>query len=314
MADNSLKNPPEGELSIHINSFMGYLEYEKNASENTIRKYKEDLSQFTEFIKDTGMENIKIKEIDNLTIRAFLGYLYRKELKKSSIARKLSCIRSFFKYLCRENILKANPAAIIATPKLPKNLPSYLTENEVDKLLTAIDTSKTLGKRNKAILELLYATGMRASEIVGVNLADIDKSLKVIRVRGKRRKERVLPYGKTAAQSLESYLTFRGELLAKAKGNKAAPEALFLNYRGGRLSSRSLRRILDKTIKTASLQWNISPHALRHSFATHLLNAGADLRAIQELLGHSDLSTTQRYTHVSTEELIKTYHKCHPKA
>ncbi len=303
-----------GNVKQHIEKFMLYLEYEKNASENTIRKYGEDLAQFEEFLKATGLDDLTVEKLDNLTIRTFLGWLYRRNLKKSSIARKLSCIRSFFKYLCREETIQANPASIVSTPKLPRNLPAHLTENEVDRLLTSIDTSKILGKRDKAILELLYATGMRASEIVGTSMHDLDFSLRVVRVRGKRRKERVVPYGKTAADALADYLPRRTELLAKAKGDTAAPTAVFLNNRGGRLTDRSLRRVLDKAIRNAALQWDISPHAIRHSFATHLLNAGADLRSIQELLGHSDLSTTQRYTHVSTEELIRTYHKFHPKA
>ncbi len=297
-----------------ISNFLAHFRYEKNASENTVRKYKEDLEQFRKFLNDTATGIEDPSEIDNLTIRTFMGHLYRRELEKSSIARKLSCLRSFFRYLYRKGKIKNNPAEIVSSPKLERKLPVHLSEDEIMKLLSGIDTSDELGKRNRAILELIYATGIRISELEGLNLEHLDKQKRFVRVRGKGKKERMIPYGEKASEALGEYLPARRAILKEANEDTKDEKALFLNYKGGRLTARSTRRILKKVLKKTSLSAGISPHALRHSFATHLLNAGADLRSIQEFLGHSDISTTQKYTHISTQELMKIYDDCHPKS
>jgi integrase/recombinase XerC len=258
---------------------------------------------------------VDIRDIDNITIREFMAGLYSKKKKKTSIARKLATLRSFFKYLCREQIVDLNPARLVATPKLEKKLPKYLSVEEIIRFIETPDTDTVLGKRDRAILELLYASGMRVSELVNLNLADVDFKNRSLWVRGKGRKERVVPFGRKALEALEVYLTVRGQLLVEAIDGEPDALALFLNYQGTRITTRSVGRLIDKYAKMcADVNPDVSPHSLRHSFATHLLNAGADLRAIQELLGHARLTTTQVYTHVSAEKLIEVYDKAHPKA
>lgn len=306
-------------MENYIDMFLHHLKYERNVSEHTLRNYRIDLLQFYDYLapaNDRGERRpVDVREIDNITIREFLSTLYAKKKKKTSIARKLATLRSFFKFLCREQVLDLNPARLVATPKLEKKLPKFLTVEETIRFIEMPDTDSVLGKRDRAILELLYATGMRVSELVNLNLDDVDFRNRSLRVRGKGRRERIVPFGRKALEALEAYLGVRGQLLMEAPEEQREPLALFLNYQGTRITTRSVGRLIDKYAKMcADINPDISPHSLRHSCATHLLNAGADLRAIQELLGHARLTTTQIYTHLSTEKLIEVYDKAHPKA
>ncbi|HXF04507.1 MAG TPA: tyrosine recombinase XerC [Blastocatellia bacterium] len=306
-------------MENYIDMFLQHLKYERNVSEHTLRNYRIDLLQFYDYLapmNDRGERRpVDVRQIDNITIREFLSTLYAQKKKKSSIARKLATLRSFFKFLCREQVLDLNPARLVATPKLEKKLPKFLTVEETIRFIEMPDTDTVLGKRDRAILELLYATGMRVSELVNLNLDDVDFKNRSLRVRGKGRKERIIPFGRKALEALEAYLSVRGQLLMEAPEEQREPLALFLNYLGTRITTRSVGRLIDKYAKMcADITPDISPHSLRHSCATHMLNAGADLRAIQELLGHARLTTTQIYTHLSTEKLIEVYDKAHPKA
>ncbi len=301
-----------------IDKFIQYLITEKNASEHTLRNYLSDLNQFFNFIKQsqTGSspdaEELQPERIDPMVIKSFLEELYRKN-KKSSIARKLASLRSFFRFLMREGIIKQNPAEIVATPRQEKRLPPFLSVDEIFALLEIPDQSTVLGRRDKAILEFLYATGVRVSELVGLNLSCLVLDLGITRVLGKGRKERIVLLGSKAIAALRGWLEVRGSLQGK-EVQEDDQEAVFLNGRGGRLSARSVARIVDKYIVRSALLRKISPHSLRHTFATHLLDAGADLRGIQELLGHVSLSTTQKYTHLSLDHLMEVYDKAHPRA
>jgi len=305
------------DLENLIETFLKHLRFEVNSSLHTVRNYESDLRQFKDFFSKTDPDGNKVvipfEDIDHLSIREFMGYLYQKGLSKTSISRKISTLRAFFKYLVRIGITTSNPTLKISLPKLPKKIPPFLQEEQVNAVLDAPDSSTDRGCRDKAILELLYATGVRVSELVGLNTEDINFSEQIIRVRGKGKKERIVPFGGVAARAMANYMQLRQRLLLR-KGKKKDPTALFLNLQGGRLTDRSVRRILDRAVIDASVKLKISPHALRHSFATHLLNAGADLRVIQELLGHSSLSTTQKYTHLSIEQLLEVYKKSHPHA
>jgi len=309
----------EEAVDKYINMFLDHLKYERNVSDHTLRNYRIDLLQFYDYLAPADRKGnrrpVDVRQIDNITIREFLSTLYLKKKKKTSVARKLATLRSFFKYLCREQILELNPARLVATPRLEKKLPKFLTVEEVIRFIETPDTETVLGKRDRAILELLYATGMRVSELVSLNVNDIDFKNRSIRVRGKGRKERIVPFGRKAREALELYLGVRGQLLLEAPEEERDALALFLNYQGTRITTRSVGRVIDRYAKMcADINPDISPHSLRHSFATHLLNAGADLRAIQELLGHARLTTTQVYTHLSTQKLIEVYDKAHPKA
>lgn len=301
-----------------IERFFEYLMYERNVSEHTLRNYRIDLEQFRDFIspldKDGCRRPVDIKQIDNISIREYMAHLYAQKKKKTSIARKLASLRTFFSYLSREGLVEANHAKNVASPRLEKKLPNHLTVEEVMRFMEMPDTETVLGKRDRAINELLYGAGLRVSELVGLNLTDIDFKNRTLRVKGKGRKERIVPFGNHALAALESYLRVRGELLAEATEEKRDPLAVFLNYQGTRITTRSVGRMIDKYIKQCADMHHISPHSLRHSFATHLLGGGADLRAIQELLGHARLSTTQQYTHVSMERIVEVYDKSHPKA
>ena len=303
----------------YIEAFLDHLKYERNVSEHTLRNYRIDLLQFYDHLAPADEQGnrrpVDVRRIDHITIREFLAALHVKRKKKSSIARKLATLRSFFKYLCREQVLEMNPASLVATPRLERKLPKFLSVEEVFRFLELPDPDTVLGKRDRAILEVLYATGMRVSELVNLNLDDVDFKNRSIRVRGKGRRERIVPFGRKALEALEAYLGVRGQLLLQASEEERDPRALFLNYQGTRLTTRSVGRIIARYAKMcADIPPKISPHSLRHSCATHLLNAGADLRAIQELLGHARLTTTQIYTHVSAEKLIEVYDKAHPKA
>jgi len=288
------------------------MRFERHFSEETCRSYFSDLSQFTYFLDnefEPGKKHAP-RDVDTLAVRSFVGFLHRARKKKATIERKIVSLRSFFKFLCREGVLTSNPASSVALPKKEKRLPKYLSVDEIFHLLDSPDISKPQGARDSFILELLYATGMRVSELVGLDLDDIDPSDMMVRVFGKGRKERLLPFGRKAKESLANYL----HRFSSVRDRARSPDALLLNMRGGRLTSRSVRRIIDSHIRNASITIKISPHSIRHSFATHLLNAGADLRAIQELLGHSSLSTTQKYTHLDAGKLMEIYDKAHPRA
>jgi len=301
-----------------IERFLEHLRVEKNASPHTLRSYACDLEQFRSFLWSAGFHrdekkgDVRAEKIDHLAIRAYLSRLYR-EHKKSSLARKLAAQRSFFRYLVDEGVMKRSPAEIVATPKQEKNLPSFLPVDEVFALVEKPDPATPWGARDRAILETLYSCGIRVSELVGLSDGDADFHLGIVRVYGKGRKERIVPIGEKAIEALRAYLPQRDKVLARRK--KSAPRApLFINPRGTRLTARSVARILQKHVLRSGLLRKVSPHALRHTFATHLLDAGADLRAIQELLGHVSLSTTQRYTHVSMDKLMEVYDKAHPRA
>jgi integrase/recombinase XerC len=309
-------------LTEWIDQYLDYLKYQRNASPHTLRNYGSDLQQLVKHLT-TGPNGEErpapdLDQIDNLTIREFLGALYEKKNRKSSVARKLATIRSFMKYLSRQGAIKVNYAKNVSSPKKENRLPDFMTEDAVAELIEAPDTDNDRGKRDRAILELLYAAGLRVSELVGLNLGDISMNEELVRVVGKGRKERIVPFGRKAAEALHSYLMIRGNLAkgrirTSVKGS-AIGEAIFLNSRGGRLTSRSIWNIVDRYIGHVAQKLRVHPHTLRHTFATHMLNAGADLRAIQELLGHESLSTTQKYTHVSVEQLIRVYQSCHPRA
>jgi integrase/recombinase XerC len=305
-------------MQQHINRFSDYLKYQRNASAHTLRNYISDLEQFYDYLcpEDQNGErrDIDIRQIDHITIREYMAKLYQDKRKKSSIARKLATLRTFFKFLCREQIVDLNPARLVSSPRLDKRLPKVISVDEVIHFIETPDTDTPLGKRDRAILELLYATGCRVSEVAGMNLDDIDLKHETIRVRGKGRKERFVPFGSKAKEALAAYFEVRGSLLAKAPEHKRDGRAVFLNYQGTRITTRSIARMIEKYVKQCALAHDISPHSLRHSVATHLLSAGADLRAIQELLGHARLSSTQIYTHVSIDQLMQVYDKAHPRA
>ena len=308
-------------ISDLLNSFLDHLRYERNVSSHTLRNYESDLLQFLDSLnppeqKVNGKKRAEpnIKEIDHITIREWLATLHSDHKKKSSIARKLAALRTFFQFLVREGVVESNPAKLVATPRKEKNLPVHLSVEDAVRFIETPDADTDFGKRDRAILELLYATGVRVSELVQLDLRDIDFNNKLLRVFGKRRKERIVPFGDPAAKALRHYLAAREKFLMHAPVTKRDAQPLILNYQGTRMTTRSVGRLIEKYIKMCAGIHDISPHALRHSFATHLLDSGADLRDIQALLGHARLSTTQVYTHVSMEKLIEVYDKAHPKA
>ncbi|MBU1044692.1 MAG: tyrosine recombinase XerC [Candidatus Omnitrophica bacterium] len=288
-------------MERYIDKFLNYLKIEKDSSVHTLINYSVDLKELSLFI-----DSRELKDIDVLDVRKFLVSLRQKGFKKVTIARKMACLRSFFKFLCREGHLKLNPMVGLVGPKLDKKLPIFLSEDDMSKLLDTPDIKEISGLRDKAILETLYSTGVRVSELVGLNIEHIDFISGVVRVYGKGKKERLAPIGDRALRVIKSYLQKRRK--------DSSDRILFLNKDGRRLTDRSVRNIVDKYIKVASVRSDISPHSLRHSFATHLLNRGADLRSVQELLGHANLSTTTIYTHLSTEKLKSVYDQTHPRA
>ena len=326
----------------HLKAFLEHLRLNENASAHTVRAYDSDITQYLTFLAShvgRRVGELTPADLDHLGARAFLGELHRGGQSKASAARKLSAIRAFGRYLRREGVLETDPAALVGTPKREQRIPAHLAVDEMSKLLEQPDTSSPLGRRDRAILELFYASGLRLSELVGLDLDDVNLSGRVVRVLGKGRKERIVPFNQSTASALRGWLADREQFLrtgapggppsarlpgsdpGRPRGRGQTPVArlrtrqpLFLNYQGGRLSTRSVDKLVRKYVAQCSTRYGISPHALRHSFATHLLEAGADLRAIQELLGHSRLSTTQRYTHVNAAQLIETYRKAHPKA
>jgi integrase/recombinase XerC len=322
-----------------IEKFINYLRYERNSSPATIEDYSADLYLFRDFLTPPGEKTLPLGEIDHRVIREFVAWLYDKKLQKPTVARKLAALRTFFKFCAREKYVKQNPAKLISTPKLPRRVPRIQTAEEINTFLDALpgginarkelpqkatgkkervisrSTSRTLKlipRRDRAIFELLYASGLRVSELVGLSLGDMDRTGQMLRVLGKGRKERVVPYGGKAQSAFEDYWPIRAEILEAS--DRPDVEAVFVNWRGRRLTDRSVRYIVTKYCKLAKVDWNLHPHSLRHAFATHLLSDGADLRAIQELLGHVSLSTTQRYTQASIEQLMAVYDKAHPHA
>jgi tyrosine recombinase XerC len=299
-----------------IARYIQYLQYERNASPHTIRNYRSDLLQFRNFLATyQGEARVQVKQIDALSIRGFLAFLYEQKNQKSSIARKLAAVRAFFKFLGRERVIAENPASTVSTPKIAKMLPRIMTEEEInrflDQLAQVAPPRESMLERDRAILELLYASGLRVSELVGLNLASVSLGDGMLLVRGKGRKERIVPFGSKAKQALDGYLPLREKILLERK--KSGP-ALFLNARGDRLTTRSVDRLVKKYVAAFGPKVKTSAHSLRHAFASHLLAEGADLRAIQEMLGHKSLATTQRYTQVSIKHLIEVYDKTHPKA
>jgi integrase/recombinase XerC len=319
-----------GERGGLINQFIHYLSVEKNASPHTCRCNQRDLEGFEDFLKSPGMYltptgDVKIEKVDRIAIRKYLSFLHRKN-KKSSIARKISTLRSFYKYLVREQMIPSNPAKSVSTPKIEKTLPTTLTVDEAFRLMVSpknlseksSEGSKGKGLRDRAILELLYSSGLRVSELVGLNPNQLDLDLGIVRVMGKGRKERIVPVGMKAIEALKAYLEERGMVKGLRPGGRASgPEGedpLFVNSLGGRLTARSVGRLIKKYTRHSGIFRKVSPHSLRHTFATHLLDGGADIREIQEMLGHSSLSTTQRYTHVSMGKLMEVYDKAHPRS
>ena len=327
-------------MKERLSDFLEHLLLNENASAHTVRAYDSDLSQFITFVaKDAGRKRLDLTPDDftYLNVRAFLGDLQKRGISRASAARKLAAIRTFSRYLRREGILDEDPSALVGTPKREQRLPAHLGEAEMTRLLEMPDVSHPLGRRDRAILELFYASGLRLSELVSLDIDDVNLSGRVVRVMGKGRKDRLVPFNGSTETAIrawlkdwEGYSALRQDAASKARdplpsSRRATARAargsgrnvrlpLFLNYAGGRLSTRSVDRLVRKYVAACSTRFGISPHALRHSFATHLLQRGADLRAIQELLGHSRLSTTQRYTHVNAAQLMEAYRKAHPKA
>jgi integrase/recombinase XerC len=315
-----------------IEKFLAYLHSVRNASAHTLRNYASDLEQFQTYLNPPDSPPAELKEIDHRVIREYLGYLHDHKLQKSSMARKLAVLRSFLKFCAREGLVKENPARLVSTPKLPKRVPSILSAEEMNDFLNGLATvqkpqssrrrarrsagasdSVLLIERDRAILELLYASGLRVSELVGLSVEDINRNDRMLRVLGKGNKERIIPYGSKAEEALERYGSVRAKLLARAAG-KGDGRAVFLTHTGKRIGTQAVGRLVKKYVRLLNVNWDLHPHSLRHAFATHLLADGADLRAIQELLGHASLSTTQRYTHSSIRQLMEVYDNAHPHA
>jgi len=328
-----------------LKNFLQHLR-RRDVSRHTLTAYENDVATFlkhTSQIRQKPLDELRPAEVDAFAIRAFLGELHKQRVSASSAARKLSAIRTFVKFLRRDDLIEDDPSALVAAPKKPETIPAHLTIDEMSRLLEMPDTSQALGRRDRAILELFYASGLRLSELVGLGIEDVNLSSRMVRVLGKGRKQRLVPFNTSTADALRAWMKDRSATgqssvrlpafakatagLAKARidrtsdGGKAdggsgrgVQAPLFLNYRGGRLSTRSVDRLVRRYVALCGAKFGISPHALRHSFATHLLANGADLRAIQELLGHARLSTTQRYTHVNAQQLIDVYKKSHPRA
>jgi integrase/recombinase XerC len=303
-------------LAAAVPEFLESLAFERNRSPETVRAYAADLSTFVRFWEEEfanrPARETPLSAVDALAVRSQVASLHRGGLSHRSLARHLSALRSFFAWACRRGWIPANPAADVPTPRVGKSLPRALSTPDTDRLFEASDPGAPFPERDCAILELLYATGIRVSELSGLDLDDVDFDARLARVLGKGGKERIVPYGEPAGEALRAYLPTRSALRARALASGEEP--LFVNRRGGRLTVRSVGRLLKRRLREAGLPEGISPHALRHTFATHLLSAGADLRSIQELLGHASLSTTQKYTHLDAARLREVYRKSHPRA
>lgn len=296
-------------VNVSLKLFIEYLQIEKNYSQYTTEHYQHDISEFFMFMAEQAIADLT--KVEYQDVRIYLTELYDKKMSRKSVARKISSLRSFFKFLLREEKVAENPFALVSIPKAQKKLPEFFYEEEMMQLFNACEASTPLGQRNKALLELLYATGIRVSECSQIRLKDLDMYLSTVLVRGKGSKERYVPFGSFAQDALDTYIN-HGRKKLLANGN--VQENLFLNARGGPLTARGIRTILDRIIEKSSLTGKIHPHMLRHTFATHLMANGADMRTVQELLGHAFLSSTQVYTHVTNEYLKKTYMAHHPRA
>jgi integrase/recombinase XerC len=317
-------------MTGHLRAFLKHLELNRNASAHTVRAYASDLSQFLASAANAlGVKRSDLQpaQLDRTAVRTFLAELHKAGQSRATAARKLAAARTFLRYLRREELIDDDPGGLVATPKREIRMPAHLSEAEMDALLSAAAADSPLGRRDRAILELFYASGLRLSELVGLDLEDVNVSGKMVRVLGKGRKERLVPFNTSTAKALRAYLSGRDAVVrgvrlqpdrrgSPANGGRHAQnrDPLFVNFRGGRLTVRSVDRIVRRYVAATSARMGISPHALRHSFATHLLQRGADLRVIQELLGHARLSTTQRYTHVNAAQLLDVYRKSHPRA
>jgi len=300
-------------ISAYIDEYLNHLRVVKNASQLTLVSYRTDLEQYFNYLaqrQGNDVEHLQISTIDHKSVRDYLALLQHQGMKRSTVARKLAALRSFVCYLCRENLLPSNPIAAVATPKQDQRLPNFLYPIEVVRLIEAPDICKPLGIRDRALLELLYATGIRVSELVGLTVADLNQQQGLVRVTGKGGKDRIVPLGKPSSEWLSRYLKVRVSLLGKSH---KASNALFLNRFGQQLSVRGVRNIINKYVDALAINAKVSPHTLRHTFATHLLNQGADLRSVQELLGHVRLSTTQIYTHLTKEDIKRVHNRTLPR-
>lgn len=323
-------------LRDHLKAFLDHLELNRNVSPHTVRAYDSDVTQYLAWVassRDRRISQLVLTDLDSATVREWVATLNRAGQARATVARKLSGTRAFMDYLRREGHIEADPTAAAVAPKLDKTIPVYLSESDMTALLDSIDTGTSLGRRDRAMFELFYASGLRLSELVGVDLEDLDLHARVVRVLGKGGKERLVPLNPVAADAIRTWMKDRARIRQEAtasavpapaakagRGQRAegrrrsAEDPLFVNARGGRITGRSVDRLLRGYVARCSARMGISPHALRHSFATHLLQRGADLRGIQELLGHARLSTTERYTHVNTAQMLEVYRKAHPRA
>ncbi|HVB38882.1 MAG TPA: tyrosine recombinase XerC [Vicinamibacterales bacterium] len=326
-------------MKAHLRAFLEHLALNRNASPHTVRAYESDLTQFltaTARFRGVTRDALEVSAVDHEALRAYLTDLHRQGVSRASAARKLSAVRTFARWLRHEGLIEGDPGALVGTPKLEQKLPAHLSVEEMTRLLETPDADEPLGRRDRAILELFYASGLRLSELVGLDLEDVNLGSRLVRVLGKGSKERIVPFNGATERALRAYLPDRHRLVEEGRRTAAASPAprrraagakrtrrpgtgrgddpVFVNYRGERLTARSVHRLVHRYVTACSSRIGISPHALRHSFATHLLERGADLRGIQELLGHVRLSTTQRYTHVSAAHLLETYRKAHPRA
>ena len=313
----------------YLNAFLQFLELNRNASAHTVRAYKSDLSQLLQHLAvQTGVPATELEpaRLDRAAIRSFLAAVHKQGQSRATEARKLAAARTFLRYLHREGVIDGDPGALIATPRRELRMPAHLSEDEMTRLIAAASDDTPLGRRDRAILELFYASGLRLGELVGLDVEDANLSARMVRVLGKGGKQRIVPFNTSAATALRTYLKDRGRIVAAGQTGagrsgrvrvgrqEKTRDPLFVNYRGTRLTVRSVDRLVRRYVAACSARMGISPHALRHSFATHLLQRGADLRAIQELLGHARLATTQRYTHVNAAQLLAVYQKSHPRA
>ena len=293
-------------MNKELDDFINYLEYERNYSNNTIIAYKNNILQLINYLESININDIKSVKYE--TIRGYLSYLHENKYKSKSISRMISSMRSFFKYLKVENVISNNPMTLISNPKLEKKLPKYLTINEVEKILNVPDMNDKIGIRDAFILELLYVSGIRVSELVNIKLNDIEESQRRIKILGKGNKERYVLYGSRCSELLKKYISVRSDFL------KYPNDYLILSKTGRKINTREIRNIINRIKTKAGVSISISPHTFRHTFATHMLNEGADIRAVQELLGHENLSTTTIYTHLTNEKLRRTYLNTHPRA
>ena len=312
---------PDGSLGSHIRAFIEYLRYNRNVSDNTSRAYESDLGQFltaSAAARQQPRPSLTAADFSSDHVRLYLGALFREGASRATAARKLAAVRTFARWLRREGLIDGDPSALSGTPSREHKIPVHLSVDEMARLLDTPDRSTPLGRRDQAMLELFYASGLRLSELTGLDLDDVNLNARMVRVLGKGRKQRLVPMTQTAADAIRLYLKDRETMVRgaapKLEERRRAQHPVFVNYRGGRLTPRSVHRLVCRYVAICSTRFGISPHALRHSFATHLLQGGADVRGIQELLGHAQLSTTQRYTHADPAHLIEVYRQAHPRA